>query len=221
MTGHNIGFKGVVCKIIPKLSLLLLLIRSTEPYFSSETPLSFRHISMQNIPLQSQQHPHLSVHITCSFISLSLSHLPFSEIFFQPYHFFSHHSTNSVFAPPLSYVLKHHSFSDICIFQLPPLSATSLFNYLLFQGCHLSFTSKFPDFSLIFPWHFTVSTPSDRYFNGANCITSNFGGYSKRKEFAPHGSKFFPLRVAPNEEEDGLILSHENVHPFPPFEHNE
>ena len=24
------------------------------------------------------------------------------------------------------------------------------------QGCHLSSTSKFPDFSLIFPWHFTV-----------------------------------------------------------------
>ena len=35
------------------------------------------------------------------------------------------------------------------------------------------------------------------------------------KEFAPQGSKFFPLRVAPNMEGDKLRLSHENLHPFP------
>ena len=35
------------------------------------------------------------------------------------------------------------------------------------------------------------------------------------KEFAPQGSKFFPLRVALNAEGDGLRLSHEIVHPFP------
>ena len=42
-----------------------------------------------------------------------------------------------------------------------------------------------------------------------------FGGYSKRKEFAPKESKFFPIRVALSAEVDGLRLSHENVHPFP------
>ena len=35
------------------------------------------------------------------------------------------------------------------------------------------------------------------------------------KEFAPKRSKFFPLRAAPNEEGDGLRLSHEKVHLFP------
>ena len=39
-------------------------------------------------------------------------------------------------------------------------------------------------------------------------------GYSYRKEYAPQGSKFFLLRVAPNVEGDGLRLSHENAHPF-------
>ena len=29
-------------------------------------------------------------------------------------------------------------------------------DFHLIQGCHLSSTSKFPDFSLIFPWHFKV-----------------------------------------------------------------
>ena len=37
----------------------------------------------------------------------------------------------------------------------------------------------------------------------------------KRKNLLPPGSKFFPLRVAPNEEGDGLRLSHEKVYPFP------
>ena len=52
------------------------------------------------------------------------------------------------------------------------------------------------------------------YFNGANSITSNLGVTLKGKNLPP-GSKFFPLRVAPNEEGDGFRLSHEKVHPFP------
>ena len=40
-------------------------------------------------------------------------------------------------------------------------------------------------------------------------------GLLLKKEFAPQGSKFFPLRVAPDEEGDGHRLSHEKVHPFP------
>ena len=46
-------------------------------------------------------------------------------------------------------------------------------------------------------------------------VSLQIWGYSQRKEFAPHGSKIFPLRVAPNEEDDRLRLSHEKVHPPP------
>ena len=52
------------------------------------------------------------------------------------------------------------------------------------------------------------------YFNDANCITSNLGGTLKGKNLL-QGSKFFPIRVAPNEEGEGLRLSHEKVYPFP------
>ena len=43
------------------------------------------------------------------------------------------------------------------------------------------------------------------FFNGS------FNGYSYRKRFAPQGSKFFPLRVAPNEEGDGLRLTRKYI----------
>ena len=76
---------------------------------------------------------------------------------------------------------------------------------------HLEIPWLFPDF---FPDFLQFSITSDRsknififHFNGAQIITSNLG--------ATLGSKFFPLRVAPNEEGDGLRLSHEKVHPFP------
>ena len=56
------------------------------------------------------------------------------------------------------------------------------------------------------------------YFYGANCMDSNLGVTFKRKGFAPQGSKFFPLKVAPNEEGDGLRLSHEKVYILFPFD---
>ena len=98
------------------------------------------------------------------------------------------------------------------------------------QGCHLSFTSKYPDFSLtfsqifrLFPDIFSFPYPlTDKkeiifilYFNGANCITSSLGVTLKGKNLLSEGSKFFPLWVAPNEEGDELRLSHEKVHHFP------
>ena len=46
-------------------------------------------------------------------------------------------------------------------------------------------------------------------------VSLQIWGYSYRKEFALHESKFFPLRVALYEEGDGLRLSHEIEHPFP------
>ena len=36
------------------------------------------------------------------------------------------------------------------------LSRSTAMTLQMCQGCHLSFISKFPDFSVIFPWHFTV-----------------------------------------------------------------
>ena len=53
------------------------------------------------------------------------------------------------------------------------------------------------------------------YFNGTLTVSLQIWGLLLRKEFAPKGSKFFPLRVAPNAEVDGLRLSLENVYPFP------
>ena len=46
-------------------------------------------------------------------------------------------------------------------------------------------------------------------------VSLHIEGYSYRKEFAPQGSKFFPVKVAPNEEGDKLRLSHEKVYLFP------
>ena len=77
----------------------------------------------------------------------------------------------------------------------------------------------FPDFSLTlysFPYPLTdQKIIFILYFNDANCITSNLGGTPiLLKEFAPLGSKFFPIRTAHNEEGNGLRLPLEKVHPF-------
>ena len=77
-------------------------------------------------------------------------------------------------------------------------------------GCHLSFTSKFPDFSLtfsliirlfpdFFPDIFSFPYPlTDKkeiifilYFNGANCITSNLRVTLKGKNLLPKGANSF------------------------------
>ena len=43
----------------------------------------------------------------------------------------------------------------------------------------------------------------------------DLGLFLKERSFAPLGSNFLSLRVTPNEDEDGLRLSDEKVHPFP------
>ena len=89
------------------------------------------------------------------------------------------------------------------------------------EGCHLSVTSKFPDFSLTFysfPYPLTDKKKSFLFFTLIVLTASlqNWGVlFKERICFAPHGSKFFPLRLAPNEEGDGHRLSHEKVHSFP------
>ena len=57
-----------------------------------------------------------------------------------------------------------------------------------------------------------VAFTGNRYFQGAQlcqthfclpserCLNKDFGVYSKRKEFAPTGSKFFPFIVNPFSE---------------------
>ena len=86
-------------------------------------------------------------------------------------------------------------------------------NFYIIQGCHLSSTSKFPDFSLLFSLHFTVFHTLGLIKNhflvfilkveGANFFTSNLGvALNGRNLFAPQESKFFPLRAAPIEVGD-------------------
>ena len=86
------------------------------------------------------------------------------------------------------------------------------------QGCHLSSTSKFPDFSLTFySFPYPMSDPEIFFFilylNGANCITSNLGLLLKERICSPW-EQTLSLRVAPNEEGDGLRLFQEREHPF-------
>ena len=69
------------------------------------------------------------------------------------------------------------------------------FGTALYQGCQLSFTSKFLDFSLIFPLTF-YSFPyhlkkNILYFNAANYITSNLGTTLKGKNLLPVGANSF------------------------------
>ena len=70
-------------------------------------------------------------------------------------------------------------------------------------------------FSLIFSFPYPLTNKKEiifiLYFNGAKCITSNLGVTLKGKNLLPI---FFPLRVAPNEEGDGLRLSDEKFNPF-------
>ena len=91
------------------------------------------------------------------------------------------------------------------------------------QGCHLSSTSKFrlfPDFSLTFrsfPYPLTEIKKKIifiLYFNGANCITSNWGLLLKER-ICSLREQIFSFKSSPNEEGDGLRLSHEKVHLFP------
>ena len=62
--------------------------------------------------------------------------------------------------------------------------------YNLFQGCHLSSTLKFPEFSLTF-YSFPIPLTDQNeiifacYHNDANCITSKLGVTLKGKKFAP------------------------------------
>ena len=78
---------------------------------------------------------------------------------------------------------------------------------------HLKIPWLFPDFSLTF-YSFPYRLTNKKiifilYFEGA--VSLQIWGLLLKEK----GSKFFPLRVAPNEEGDGLSLSHEKVHPFP------
>ena len=72
------------------------------------------------------------------------------------------------------------------------------------QGCHLSSTSKFPDFSLTFysfPYPLTDKKNNIiylLYFNGAS--TSNLGVTLKGINMLPKGSNCFPLSVTPMRE---------------------
>ena len=94
---------------------------------------------------------------------------------------------------------------SMCFYFLPRVSTISHISHSkTTHGCHLSFISKFPDFSLTF--HSFPYPLTDQkiifilYFNnGADLL----------------GSKIFPLRVLPNEEGDGLRLPPEKVHPLP------
>ena len=52
------------------------------------------------------------------------------------------------------------------------------------------------------------------YFHGAKYITSNLGVTLTGKNLLLKGA-FFPIRGAPNEEGEGLRLSHEKAHPLP------
>ena len=90
------------------------------------------------------------------------------------------------------------------------------------QGCHLSFTSKFPDLSPIFPTFYSFPYPLiDKKksflffsFNGANYITSNLGVTLNGKNLLPK-ERIISFKSGPNEERDEFRLSHEKVHPFP------
>ena len=86
---------------------------------------------------------------------------------------------------------------------------------------HLKIPWLFPDFSLTFysfPYPLTVKKSFLFFTLMVLTVSLQIWGYSERKEFAPSGSKFFPLRVAPNEEGDGLRLSMRK-YILSPFEH--
>ena len=74
----------------------------------------------------------------------------------------------------------------------------------------------FPDFSLIFysfPYPLTDKKSFLFFTLMVLTVSLQIWAYSYRKEFAPHGSKFFPLRAAPLRRKMGLDYLKE--HPFP------
>ena len=147
---------------------------------------------------------------------LSLLHQPdFTEILLKD-------SKSKVFHPYMTYPIVQSMVSLTS--SLRGQLVKGLLHCFYTQDCHLSSTSKFPDFSLIFPWHFTVFhtlwqiKKSFLFFTlmvlRLNVSLPVWGLLLKESICSPR-EQIFPLRVAPNAELDGLSLSHENVHPFP------
>ena len=110
----------------------------------------------------------------------------FFPIYIYPEMFAIFLASRSNFNPQLLFNLLHSEWPKLNIEVLAVLSAVR-------QGCNLSPTSKFPDFSLTFYSFSYPLTDKEKiililYSNGVNCITSNLGVTLQRQNLLPEGA---------------------------------
>ena len=109
-------------------------------------------------------------------------------------------------------ISQWHHLTNRTLLSIPTLVCSHIY-----QGCHLSSTSKFPDFSLFFPWNFAVFHTLWQIkknifillFNSAIAVSLKIWELLLKERILSFKSS------PPNGEGDGLRLSHEKLHLFP------